>query len=139
MFSAGARADPGTQERADEMDDKEEFCRGLRGQAQQGEATHGKCFGVGIKGRSSLCSHVAFSAYSKLRLIFVYFCLNQEKKDVHLKKKKKIEMSGFSLINNRNLWECPWKAVFLWKWCLGKMRQQCWDRWMAGGQRRGGG
>ena len=26
MFSAGARADPGTQERADEMDDKEEFC-----------------------------------------------------------------------------------------------------------------
>lgn len=54
------------------------------------------------------------------------------------KKKKKMEMSGFSLINNRNLWECPWKAVFLWKWCLGKMRQQCWDRWMAGGQRRVG-
>lgn len=83
MCSAGARADPGMQERAGEMDDKEEFCRGLRGQAQQGEATHGKCFGVGIKGRSSLCSHVAFSAYSKLCLICVYFCLNQGKKDVH--------------------------------------------------------
>ena len=55
------------------------------------------------------------------------------------KKKKKIEESGFSLINNRNLWECPWKAVFLWKWSLGKMRQQCWDRWMAGGRRWGGG
>lgn len=44
MRSAGARADPGTQERAGEMDDKEGFYRGLRGQAQQGEGTTWEMF-----------------------------------------------------------------------------------------------
>ena len=60
----------------------------LEARHNRGRATHGKCYGVGIMGRSSLCSHVAFSAYSKLCLICMYFCLNQEKKDVHLKKNR---------------------------------------------------
>lgn len=44
MCSAGARADPGTQERAGEMDDKEEFYPGFRGQAQQREGNTREMF-----------------------------------------------------------------------------------------------
>lgn len=66
---------------------KRDSTEDLEARHNRGRAPHGKCFGGGIMGRSRLCSHVAFSAYSKLCLICVYFCLNQ-KKDVHLKKKK---------------------------------------------------
>lgn len=67
----------------------------------------------------------------------VFLFKSEERCSQKKKKKENGDVWIFSHKQQKPLGVSMESSVFV-KWCLGKMRQQCWDRWMAGGQRRVG-